>query len=221
MKPIGLSKIEVSIYVEYIQNYINDSLSGFHEKCAGEIKRNSSVKAFNALSRNALMNMTYSQVVQPYVVFIENLVIDINNKLCEHFDLEQSEISTLSFDGHIYDYHLNCELIREYGKTEKLSMSMEKLINKTLDFTCLNQMQAPVIEKIIDSLSFGSLFMSIFGLDSSIHRAENKLELCKVLKGIGKNINIRVGNLLKKQYAALIYQFMENDQEDFSYEQVI
>jgi hypothetical protein len=219
MNTFEIRKVEASIFVEYIQNYINDSLSGFHEKHAREI--DSSVISFNALSPKALKKLVDFQVVQPYTAFVGNLATDLNLKICEYFGLEPNQFFTLSFDNNIYRYNPNGRLISEYDKTEKLSGLMEKLINKTLDFTCLNQMETPIVKKFVDPLSVGSLFMCCLGLDSSIQREKSRNELCKTLKGIGKNISIRAKNFLSKQYATLIYQLIEENQEIFYDEQAI
>lgn len=220
MKAIGISKIETSIFIEYIRNYISDSLSEFHDNCSRTIERTSSGINLSAFKRdfNRIVSM---QIVQPYTAFIEQLTSDINRKLCEYFGLEQGDLIIQPLDCHIYEYRIDCNLVEEYGKTEMLSRIMEKLINKTLDFTCLDQMKNPVIKTFIDPLSVGSLFMSSLGLDSSILRERHRQEFCKVLKGIGKNISIRIGNHFLKQYTNLIYQIMEENQEVSSYEQAI
>lgn len=221
MKTIGISTIEASIYVEYIQNYISDTFSKFQEKCALEIQRTSSDINFNALSPKALKQMVNIKIVQPYTTLIEELTKDIDNSLYEYFEIIQGQFSIQPVDDHIYDYHINNKLIKEYENTEKISVLIEKLINKTLDFTCLDQMQTPLIKKFVDPISVGSLFMSSLGLDSSILRSGYKEGLCKTLKGISKNINIRAKNSLLKQYTALIYQIIDDNQVIYTNEQAV
>lgn len=212
MKPKEISMIEASIYVEYIQNHIIDSFSKFHQKCVKEIEHTSSEIYYNA-SQKALQQMVNLQIVQPYTAFLDNLTNDINMQLSEYFGLNQGEVSIQPVEYSIYDYNLNYNLIEEYTKTKKLSELMEKLISKTINFTCLDHIQTPIIKNIISSLSVGSIFMSFFGLDSNAHKAALKQELCNVLKGIGKNINVRYKTLFLKQYSFLIYQIMEHIQK--------
>ena len=219
MKTIGISKAETSIFVEYIQNYINDSMSGFHEIHAKEI--DCTVASFKGLSQKVLKRIINLQIVQKYTTFIETLTVDLNNKICEYFDFEQLEKSSLPYNNNLYHYHLNHKLLSQYDRTDKLSELMEKLINKTIDFTFLHEMQTPILTKFIDSLSVGSLFMSSLGLDSSLLRNRHKEELSKMLLGIVKNINIRTNNFLSKQYALLIYQIAQENQDIFCNEQAI
>lgn len=219
MMTIGINKIEANKYIEYIQNYISDSLSEFQENYVKEIENTVYRIKLNSLTDKALKQIVDIEIVSPYISFAEKLTKDLDEKICEYFDFEENEFTTQPMDCSIYSYKLNSKLFKEYERTENLSGVMEKLINKTIDFAFLDKVKTPYLRKFIDPLSVGSLFMSSLGLDGNNRRIKHKEELCKILKGISKNIILRTRKSLLIDYSKLIYQIM--DEIDISYEQAI
>jgi len=217
---INRSEREASIYVEFIQNYIDDSLSLFHEKCAEDIEYAFSKVKLNALYERELNQMVSSQILQSYTAFIDKLTNDINNQLCKYFNLEDG-FFTKPDRYDIYRYHIDFIVLKEFYNTEIISDAAEKLINKTLDFTCLDKIHTSAVKKFVDPLSVGGLFLSSLGLDSSTHRDRKRQQIYKVFKGISKNINIRTKKVLIKQYSELIYHIVEQNQKISLFQQAI
>lgn len=217
----NIGRIEALMFIEYIRNYIDEQLGDFCETNARGIEHVTSGIKLNALFKKQLCRIINLHIVQPYIAFMDELVQDINGKLYAFFGLRQTDLLLRPQTPGLFHYQLNGELIAEYGRTETISTAMEKLIDKTLDFACLDRIQNPAVKKFIDPLSVGSLLMGISGLDSSSLGNRHRQELCRALKGIGKNINRRAAKLLITRYTALMHQKMEEIQTPFSYEQAI
>jgi hypothetical protein len=218
---INRSEREASIYVEFIQNYINESLSLFHEKCSKDIEYALSKVKLNTLTKRELNQIVSSLIVQPYSAFIEKFTNDINNRLCDYFHPEQDEFSPQSGIFDIYGHHIDFIVLKEFYNTEIISDVAEKLINKTLDFTCLDKIHNSAVKKFVDPLSIGGLFLSSLGLDSSLHRDRQRQQIYKVFKGISKNINIRTKKILIRQYSEIIYNMAEQSQQISLFQQAI
>ncbi len=220
MKPLALNRIEASIFAEYIRNFIIESLSEFYKKCSGDIELAcASLKPCQSSGRNT-DHMAEALLVQPFEAFIDVLAADINAKIAGYFSLAPYEVNAPPVDCSLYDYCLNRKSAAERGRTIAMSDLMVKLIDKTLDFAITDRLQLPAHnKKIIDSLSIGGLFMSSLGLDGHTLRSMRIRELCRVLKGIGKNFCMRAGKYMINHYAALICRIAEEGQGISYFEQ--
>lgn len=220
MKTLALNRIETSIFTEYIRNFIIESLSEFYNKCSGDIALAcSSLKPCQSSGRNA-DHMAEALLVQPFKAFIDGLAGEINAKIAGYFGLAPCEVNAPPVDCRLYDYRPNCKSAAERGRTIALSDLVAKLMDKTLDFALTDRLQLPAhYKKTIASLSIGGLFMSSLGLDGHTLRGMRIRELCRVLKGIGKNFCTRTGKYMINHYTALIGQIAEEGQETSYFDQ--
>ena len=105
-------------------------------------------------------------------------------------------------------------LVKAYYHTERLADFMEKMIYKTLDMALFDRLNSPLVKNVAEPLSPGGIVLGVAGLDIYSHMSANKKDIACRLKGISKNISLRLAKALYEHYAAYVYAIADEQLED-------
>jgi hypothetical protein len=213
--------IHTSIFVEFIRNYIIESITEYRDKIDSNIEFSISKFKLNLFHKREMESVINNQILNPYEKHLTELTTNINSKIMEYFEVCDSAILKHPVSENIFNYSANHKLVEEYNRTEKLTETTIKLINKTLDYTLLNCINMPLLKKFTDALSIGDIILSYFNYDLKIYKKRHKDILINTVAGINKNISIRIQNVLLQHYSPLIYDIAEEMENKTFYEKVI
>lgn len=215
IQAVDIENVETSILVEYIHNYILESVNKLNDDI------DYMVEMLPRITVNDVNKVFYSYIVKPYKELWQDLGNNVAHKIINHFDLNVSDVMLPESDDSVYLGNFNFSLMEEYVGTERISEVVEKLTEKALDVSVLSRMGRPLIRKAIDSTSPGSNLLKLSSFDADNHRSRHSQEILKILKGISKNISTRMKNRLIRYYTEYVYNIAEEEQINRAYEQVI
>lgn len=219
MISVNISRIEATLFIEFIQNMIRDRMITFQNTLEINLESTSSCRSI-PLGDKALKDKIQQLAIKPYQAFASSLQDEIRNKTSEYLGFE-ADLPPIDLDNACH-YRVNTHVLHELRRTATFSETTEKLIDKTVDYILPGNLKTSLTQNLIGAVSIGNLLMSVFNINSEIHYNHGKQEMVSILQGIGKNIGSRIGRSLERYYTEQLYELMENqDSSDTAVEDVI
>lgn len=207
---IRARELEVSLFVEYIQNWIKEQIADLHNEMVGGLRYKSS-KLYTY--EKQLHHIIQNNLLPQYREIYERIIDELEKKIGEFFDIDLDGQKGTGLGNDVFQYHVNRQLTNEYMRTQRIAETIAGMMDKALDMTVFTGIENQLLKKAVKKAKIGKRIRQYVDIDGGTQKERHMRHLEKMLQGIHINISCRLQREMMNHYTELIYEIAKDEEE--------